>query len=42
VSRAELHVELRRRLMEGGIVVRGADVARVVSLISGKRVTWVD
>ena len=42
VSRAELHVELRRRLMEAGIVVRGADVARVVSLISGKRVTWVD
>ncbi|HEY0972018.1 MAG TPA: AAA family ATPase [Gemmatimonadales bacterium] len=39
---AELRAGLRRRLMEQGVVVRGHDVARVVSLMTGKRVTWVD
>ncbi|MHB1223085.1 MAG: AAA family ATPase [Gemmatimonadaceae bacterium] len=34
--------ELRDRLIEEGVVVRGHDVARVVSLITGKNVTWVD
>lgn len=34
--------ELRGRLIEDGVVVRGHDVARVVSLITGKNVTWVD
>jgi ATP-dependent Clp protease ATP-binding subunit ClpA len=38
----ELRAELHRRLMEQGAVVRGHDVARVVSQISGKHVTWVD
>ncbi len=42
VTAAELRAELRRRLMERGVVVRGHDVARVVSLMTGKRVTWVD
>ncbi|HEX6631531.1 MAG TPA: hypothetical protein VF048_10580, partial [Gemmatimonadaceae bacterium] len=40
--RAELRAELRRRLMEEGAVVRGHDVARVVGMITGKSVTWVD
>jgi ATP-dependent Clp protease ATP-binding subunit ClpA len=39
---AQLAAELRARLMEEGVVVRGHDVARVVSLASGKRVTWVE
>jgi ATP-dependent Clp protease ATP-binding subunit ClpA len=41
-SRAELRAELRSRLAEEGVVVRGHDVARVVSLITGKHVTWVE
>ncbi|HEU4629445.1 MAG TPA: AAA family ATPase [Gemmatimonadaceae bacterium] len=40
--RAERRAELRRRLMDEGAVVRGHDVARVVGLITGKTVTWVD
>ena len=39
---AEWRAELRRRLMEEGAVVRGHDIARVVGLITGKTVTWVD
>jgi len=39
-SLAELETELTRRLMEAGIVVRAHDVARVVSLMSGKSITW--
>jgi ATP-dependent Clp protease ATP-binding subunit ClpC len=35
-----LEWELRRLLIEAGIVVRGADVARVVSAASGQRVEW--
>ena len=42
VPAAQLAAELRARLMEEGVVVRGHDVARVVSLASGKRVTWVE
>ena len=41
-SRAELRAELRHRLAAEGVVVRGHDVARVVSLITGKTVTWVE
>ncbi len=33
---------LRRALEADGIVVRGHDVARVISLITGKSVTWKD
>jgi ATP-dependent Clp protease ATP-binding subunit ClpA len=36
----KLEWELRRLLVEAGIVVRGHDVARVVSAASGKRVEW--
>jgi ATP-dependent Clp protease ATP-binding subunit ClpA len=39
-SGAALDVEVERRLAEEGIVVRGQDVARVVSLMSGGQVTW--
>ncbi|HSJ63609.1 MAG TPA: AAA family ATPase [Gemmatimonadaceae bacterium] len=35
-----LEWELRRLLIEAGIVVRGGDVARVVSAASGQRVEW--
>ena len=37
---AELEAELGRRLLEEGAVVRGADVARVVAVATGMRVTW--
>jgi len=37
---AELEAELSRRLLEEGAVVRGMDVARVVAVASGTRVTW--
>jgi ATP-dependent Clp protease ATP-binding subunit ClpA len=37
---AALETELQRRLMEEGIVVRGHDVARVVSVATGKSVQW--
>jgi ATP-dependent Clp protease ATP-binding subunit ClpA len=36
----KLEWEVRRLLVEAGIVVRGHDVARVVSAASGKRVEW--
>jgi ATP-dependent Clp protease ATP-binding subunit ClpA len=38
--RPELEVELARRLVDEGIVVRGHDVARVVGLMSGKTLQW--
>ena len=38
----ELEAELNRLLMEHGIVVRGHDIARVVSLMSGKSVVWAE
>ena len=37
---AELEAELGRRLLEEGAVVRGGDVARVVAVATGMRVTW--
>lgn len=37
---AEIDAELSRVLMEEGIVVRGHDIARVVSLMLGRHVTW--
>ena len=39
---AALETELQRRLMEEGIVVRGHDVARVVSVATGRSVQWTD
>ncbi|MEO8620879.1 MAG: hypothetical protein ABI625_07430, partial [bacterium] len=39
-ERAELDVSLERQLLEDGIVVRGHDVARVVGLMTGRRVEW--
>jgi ATP-dependent Clp protease ATP-binding subunit ClpA len=39
-DRAALDVELERKLLEDGIVVRGHDVARVVGLMTGRRVEW--
>ncbi|MDQ2665429.1 MAG: AAA family ATPase [Gemmatimonadota bacterium] len=39
-GRAELDVALERQLLEDGIVVRGHDVARVVGLMTGRRVEW--
>jgi len=39
-SLSEIEAELNRILMEHGIVVRGHDIARVVSLMSGKNVVW--
>jgi ATP-dependent Clp protease ATP-binding subunit ClpA len=39
-SLSEVESELNRILMEQGIVVRGHDIARVVSLMSGKSVAW--
>jgi ATP-dependent Clp protease ATP-binding subunit ClpA len=39
-SRAELDIDLERQLQEDGIVVRGHDVARVVGLMTGRRVEW--
>ena len=38
--RPELEVELARRLVDEGIVVRGHDVARVVGLMTGKTLQW--
>jgi hypothetical protein len=35
-----LEWELRRLLIEAGIVVRGHEVARVVSAATGQRVEW--
>ena len=39
---AELETELQRRFMEEGIVVRGHDVARVVSVATGRSVQWTE
>jgi hypothetical protein len=39
-ERAALDVELERQLLDEGIVVRGHDVARVVGLMTGRRVEW--
>lgn len=39
-SLAVLDVELRTRLIEDGVVVRGLDVARVVALATGQTVRW--
>ena len=39
---AALEAELQRRLIEEGIVVRGHDVARVVSVATGRSVQWAD
>ncbi|MEO8334198.1 MAG: AAA family ATPase [bacterium] len=39
-DRAALDVDLERQLLEDGIVVRGHDVARVVGLMTGRRVEW--
>ncbi len=39
-ERASLDVALERHLLEEGIVVRGHDVARVVGLMTGRRVEW--
>jgi ATP-dependent Clp protease ATP-binding subunit ClpA len=39
-ERAALDVDLERQLLEEGIVVRGHDVARVVGLMTGRRVEW--
>jgi ATP-dependent Clp protease ATP-binding subunit ClpA len=41
-SLPEVESELNRLLMEHGIVVRGHDIARVVSLMSGKSVAWTE
>jgi len=37
---AALDVEIERQLQEEGIVVRGHDVARVVGLMTGRRIEW--
>ena len=39
-ERASLDIDLERQLLEDGIVVRGHDVARVVGLMTGRRVEW--
>ena len=39
-ERAALDVDLERLLLDDGIVVRGHDVARVVGLMTGRRVEW--
>jgi ATP-dependent Clp protease ATP-binding subunit ClpC len=41
-SLSEVEGELNRLLMEHGIVIRGHDIARVVSLMSGKSVAWAE
>ena len=38
--RSQLEIELNRRLVEEGIVVRAHDVARVIGLMSGKTIQW--
>ena len=40
VARAGLEVEIERQLLQEGVVVRGHDVARVVGLMTGRRVEW--
>jgi ATP-dependent Clp protease ATP-binding subunit ClpA len=39
---AQLETELQRRFMDEGIVVRGHDVARVVSVATGRSVQWTE
>ena len=39
-ARAALDVDIERQLLDDGIVVRGHDVARVVGLMTGRRVEW--
>ena len=39
-DRAALDVDIERQLQDEGIVVRGHDVARVVGLMTGRRVEW--
>jgi ATP-dependent Clp protease ATP-binding subunit ClpA len=39
-ERATLDVDIERQLQEEGIVVRGHDVARVVGLMTGRRIEW--
>ncbi len=39
---AEVEDELRTKLLEEGAVVRGHDIARVMTLITGKQISWVD
>ena len=39
-ERAALESELERQLLDEGIVVRGHDVARVVGLMTGRRIEW--
>jgi ATP-dependent Clp protease ATP-binding subunit ClpA len=39
-DRAALDVDIERQLQNEGIVVRGHDVARVVGLMTGRRVEW--
>jgi ATP-dependent Clp protease ATP-binding subunit ClpA len=39
---SDIESELSRLLMEQGIVIRGHDIARVVSLMSGKSVVWTE
>jgi hypothetical protein len=39
-DRAALDIEIERQLLDEGIVVRGHDVARVVGLMTGRRVEW--
>ncbi|MFL5581337.1 MAG: hypothetical protein ACJ8AO_13290, partial [Gemmatimonadaceae bacterium] len=37
---AEIEAELRQRLIEEGVIVRGHDIAAVVARASGRLVTW--
>jgi ATP-dependent Clp protease ATP-binding subunit ClpC len=39
-ERAALDIDLERQLLDEGVVVRGHDVARVVGLMTGRRVEW--
>ena len=39
---AALDRELRELLLLNGIVVRGADIARVVAVATGHHVTWIE
>ena len=41
-ERATLDFELERQLANEGIVVRGHDVARVVGLMTGRRIEWAE
>jgi ATP-dependent Clp protease ATP-binding subunit ClpA len=41
-ERAAFDIDLERQLLDEGIVVRGHDVARVVGLMTGRRIEWED